>query len=188
MNAGPRSAESAESSLTRLRTIPPSRSARRNSSNGWCGARRRSNTSLPAREKELNETFEPRIKARVKKAVDARMAKERMYSSPLTEAQLKTLLIVLHPDTRDQATEAQKDSAARILLHTRSRLVFKDRDKGSTYIPPDPAPEPSAATLRRCGLAIDEDGDLAVIDEEKFEAWLTTRSRPRPLIEGRAEQ
>ena len=95
-----------------------------------------------AREKELNDTFELRIKARVKKAVDTRMAKEKLYSSPLTEAQLKTLLIVLHPDTRDKATMAQKDSAARILVHTRSRLVFKDRDKGSTYIPSDPAPEP----------------------------------------------
>jgi hypothetical protein len=70
-----------------------------------------------------------------------------MYSSPLTEAQLKTLLIVLHPDTRAKLTEAQKDSAARILLHARSRLVFKDRDKGSTHIPPDPAPEPSCAAV-----------------------------------------
>jgi hypothetical protein len=66
------------------------------------------------------------------------MQKERLYFSPLTEAQLKTLLIVLHPDTRDKATTAQKGHAARILLHARSRLVFKDRDKGSTYIQPEP--------------------------------------------------
>ena len=39
-------------------------------------------------------------------------------------------------------------------------------------------------TLRRHGLTIDEDGDLVVIDEEKFEAWLTASRRLRLLIEG----
>ena len=43
-------------------------------------------------------------------------------------------------------------------------------------------------TLHRHGLAVDESGDLVVIDEEKFEAWLAARRRPRPLIEGRAER
>jgi hypothetical protein len=92
-------------------------------------------TRREALEAKYVAEHEPRIKALVKAAVERRMAKERIYSAPLTAAQLKTLLTVLHPDTRDQATMAQKDSAARILLHTRSRLVFKDRDKGSTYIP-----------------------------------------------------
>jgi hypothetical protein len=91
-----------------------------------------------AREDELAKSFEIRVKARIKTAVERRMQKERLYFSPLTEAQLKTLLIVLHPDTRDKATTAQKDHAATILLHARSRLVFKDRDKGSTYIQPEP--------------------------------------------------
>ena len=43
-------------------------------------------------------------------------------------------------------------------------------------------------TLHRHGLAVDEDGDLLVIDEERFEAWLATRRRPRLMIEGRAER
>ena len=42
-------------------------------------------------------------------------------------------------------------------------------------------------TLHRFGLVIDEDGELLVIDEEKFETWLAARRRPRALIEGRAE-
>ena len=42
-------------------------------------------------------------------------------------------------------------------------------------------------TLHRFGLVVDEDGDLVVIDEEKFETWLAARRRPRALIEGRAE-
>ena len=42
--------------------------------------------------------------------------------------------------------------------------------------------------LHRFGLAIDEDGELLVVDEGKFEAWLAARKRPRRLIEGRAER
>jgi hypothetical protein len=119
-------------------TTDPAFALRREEFEQWLVRRKETlEHQFTAREKELNDTFEPRIKARVKKAVEAQMAKERMYSSPFTEAQLKTLLIVTHPDTREKATTAQKDSAARIILHSRSRLVFKDREKGSTYIPPE---------------------------------------------------
>ena len=169
-------------------TSDPAFALRREEFEQWMVRRRESlELKYAAREKELNDTFEPRIKARVKKAVDARMAKEWMHYSPLTQTQLKTLLTVLHPDTREGATEAQKDSAARILLHTRSRLVFKDRGKGSTYIPPEPVPEPSAATLRRCGLAIDEDGELTVIDEGLFTTWCDARQVNILTIDHRAE-
>ena len=169
-------------------TSDPAFALRREEFEQWMVRRRESlELKYAAREKELYDTFEPRIKARVKKAVDARMAKEWMHYSPLTQTQLKTLLTVLHPDTREGATEAQKDSAARILLHTRSRLVFKDRGKGSTYIPPEPVPEPSAATLRRCGLAIDEDGELTVIDEGLFTTWCDARQVNILTIDHRAE-
>jgi hypothetical protein len=46
----------------------------------------------------------------------------------------------------------------------------------------------AATALRRCGLAIDENGDLMVFDEEKFMAWFAARRRPRLTIEGQAER
>ena len=42
--------------------------------------------------------------------------------------------------------------------------------------------------LHRFGLVIDEDGDLVVIDEEKFMAWLASRRGSKQLVEGRAER
>jgi hypothetical protein len=60
-------------------------------------------------------------------------------------------------------------------------------DQVSTLGLQDELGKSAAATLHRFGLVIDEDGDLVVIDEEKFETWLAARRRPRALIEGRAE-
>ena len=59
-------------------------------------------------------------------------------------------------------------------IHELTDRVTRDRSAGET--------------LHRHGLTIDEDGALLVIDEERFEAWLATRRRPRLMIEGRAER